>query len=73
MSLFQKKIEAQLDFVYERPNLYEFIKIEDTPIKRNGSNSIVIKRSELDTTIYFKFENLKGAELYSENNKYLNN
>ncbi len=65
-------ITMQLDYVYEKPNLYEFMQIGDTLIKRNGTNSIIIKRSELDTTIYLKFENLKGAELYSENNKYLN-
>ena len=63
----------QLDYVYEKPNLYEFMEIGDTLIKRNGTNSVIIKRSELDTTIYLKFENLKGAELYSENNQYLNN
>ena len=63
----------QTDYVYEKPNLYEFIEIGDTLIKRNGTNSVIIKRSELDTTIYLKFENLKGAELYSKNNKYLNN
>jgi hypothetical protein len=63
----------QTDYVYEKPNLYEFMEIGDTLIKRNGTNSVIIKRSELDTTIYLKFENLKGAELYSENNKYLNN
>jgi hypothetical protein len=63
----------QLDYVYEKPNLYEFMEIGDTLIKQNGTNSVIIKRSELDTTIYLKFENLKGAELYSENNKYLNN
>ena len=62
----------QLDYVYEKPNLYEFMEIGDTLIKRNGTNSVIIKRSELDTTIYLKFENLKGAESYSENNQYLN-
>ena len=61
----------QLDYVYEKPNLYEFMEIGDTLIKRNGTNSVIIKRSELDTTIYLKFENLKGAESYSENNQYL--
>ena len=66
-------ITMQLDYVYEKPNLYEFIKIGDTLIKRRGTNSVIIKRSELDTTIYLKFGNLKGAELYSETNKYLNN
>jgi hypothetical protein len=66
-------ITMQLDYVYEKSNLYEFMEIGDTLIKRKGTNSIIIKRSELDTTIYLKFENLKGAELYSENNKYLNN
>ena len=50
-----------------------FIKVGDTLIKRNGSNSIVIKRAELDTIINLKFENLKGAELYSEKNEFLNN
>lgn len=62
----------QLDYVYEKPNLYEFMEIGDTLIKRNGTNSVIIKRSELDTTIYLKFGNLKGAELYSVNNQYLN-
>ncbi|WP_282032689.1 hypothetical protein [Winogradskyella eximia] len=66
-------ITMQLDYVYENPNLYEFIKVGDTLIKRNGTNSVIIKRSELDTTIYLKFENLKGAELYSEKNEHLNN
>lgn len=65
-------ITMQLDFVYEKPNLYEFMEIGDTLIKRNGTNSIIIKRSELDTTIYLKFENLKGVESYSETNRYLN-
>lgn len=65
-------ITMLLDYVYEKPSLYEFMEIGDTLIKRKGANSIIIKRSELDTTIYLKFENLKGAELYSKNNKYLN-
>jgi hypothetical protein len=38
-------IKTQIDFVYEKPNLYEFIDIGDTLIKKNGSNSIIIKRS----------------------------
>jgi hypothetical protein len=65
-------ITMQLDFVYEKPNLYEFMEIGDTLIKKSGTNSIIIKRSQLDTTLYLKFENLKGAESYSENNQYLN-
>lgn len=65
-------ITMQLDYVYEKPNLYGFIEIGDTLIKRNGTNSIIIKRSELDTTIYLKFENLKGAKSNYENNQYLN-
>jgi hypothetical protein len=65
-------ITMQLDYVYEKSNLYEFMEIGDTLIKRKGTNSIIIKRSELDTTIYLKFENLKGAESYSVNNQYLN-
>ncbi len=66
-------ITRQFDFVYENPNLYEFIKVGDTLIKKSGTNSIIIRRSELDTIINLKFENLKGAELHSDNNKYLNN
>ncbi len=66
-------INTRLDYIHEKSNLYEFIKIGDTVIKKNGSNSITIKRLELDTTIYFKFDKVKNAELYSENNKYLNN
>tara|TARA_R100001369_G_C3294575_1_gene164553 strand:+ start:252 stop:638 length:387 start_codon:yes stop_codon:yes gene_type:complete len=65
--------ETHFDYVYEKSYLYEFIEIGDTLIKRNRNNSIVIKRAELDTTINLKFENLKGAELYSEKNEFLNN
>jgi hypothetical protein len=65
-------ITMQLDYVYEKPNLYEFMEIGDTLIKKSGTNSIIIKRSKLDTTMYLKFENLKGAESYSKNNQYLN-
>jgi len=66
-------LKTELDYIYEKQNLYELIKIGDTIIKRKRTNSIAIKRNELDTIINLKFENIKGAELYSENNKYLNN
>jgi hypothetical protein len=64
--------EIQLDYLHEKPNFYDFLKIGDTLIKQNDSNSIIIKRSELDTTIYFKFDNVKGSDLYSKNNDFLN-
>ncbi|MBD0825521.1 hypothetical protein [Aestuariibaculum marinum] len=71
--LDQDGITKRLDYVYQNPKLYEFLEIGDTLIKRPQTNSIIIKRTKLDTTINLKFENLKGTELYSKNNKYLNN
>jgi hypothetical protein len=70
--LLKDGLKTRLDYIHEKQNLYEFIEVGDTVIKKNGSNSIIIKRSELDTTIYFKFDNVKSSELYSKNNKFLN-
>ena len=69
--LHKNGIETKLEYPYEKPNFYKFLKIGDTLIKKKDTNSIIIKRLELDTIIHFKFDNVKGSQLYSENNKFL--
>ncbi|GGZ94705.1 MULTISPECIES: hypothetical protein [Flavobacteriaceae] len=66
-------ITTQMDFVYQNPILYQYLKVGDTLIKTKNSNSIVVKRAKLDTTINLTFENLKGVKKYSINNPYLKN
>ncbi len=56
--------EKELNFVYEKPDLYNFIKIEDTLIKEKNLLFLQIKRKNLDTVIELKFENIKGIERF---------
>ncbi len=42
--LLKDGIKTRLDYIHEKQNLYEFIEVGDTVIKKNGSNSIIIKR-----------------------------
>ncbi len=58
-------IENALDFVYEKQEIYNFIKIGDTLIKEKNLLEFQIKRKNLDTVIKLKFENIKGYEDFS--------
>ena len=51
----------ELDFVYEKPSLYEYIRIGDTLIKEKGTLKLRIKRVFLDTIIELKLENIKRS------------
>jgi hypothetical protein len=55
-------IKTKLDLSYEKKELYDFINIEDTLTKKINTNSLRIKRKNLDTIIALKFENIKGFE-----------
>ncbi len=56
----------EMDFVYERSSLYEFIQIGDTLVKKRDSLQIRIIREALDTIIPLKFENIKDSKKYDE-------
>jgi len=56
------------DYVYEKRDLFNFIKINDTLIKKGNTNRIQVKRNNFDTIIPLKFEKIKGFNIYSKNN-----
>lgn len=62
--LDQGVTEIEVDLVYQNPNLYKFIEIGDTLIKKKKSLNLQIKRKNFDTIIQFKFENIKGYERF---------
>lgn len=63
-----KGFKRIFDLVYEKKELYSFIKINDTLIKEIKTNYLRIKRKNLDTILYLKFENIKGSDIYSNRN-----
>lgn len=64
-------IDRKLDYIYHGQGLYDFIKLGDSILKNNNSNSIRLKRNKLDTIIFLRFENIIGAKIYSEKNEML--
>jgi len=54
---------------YEKPDVFNFITIGDSLIKKRNSLYFNLKRQELDTIIELKFENIKG---YDEHEDFLN-
>ncbi len=49
----------EMDFIYEKPNLYEYIKVGDTLEKKKKSLELRILRGNQDTTFILEFKNLK--------------
>ena len=50
---------------FESIQLFDFIKVGDTLVKKKNLLQLEIKRKNLDTIIPLKFENVKGHEKYS--------
>jgi hypothetical protein len=63
--LNNSSFSEEIDFIYEKFDIYEFIQLEDILIKEKNSLDLQIKRGSFDTIIHLKFENIKGSEKYA--------
>ncbi|WP_308993993.1 hypothetical protein QLS71_015295 [Mariniflexile litorale] len=59
------------DFLFQNPELFDYIQIGDTITKKNESLKMNLKRKNLDTIIKLDFDNVKGKEKYYSENKYI--
>ncbi len=57
-------LKTEIDFIYEKFDIYEIIKLGDTLIKNENSLNLELKSKNFDTIIQFKFEHIKGNEKY---------
>ncbi|MCF6296217.1 MAG: hypothetical protein L3J25_11095 [Flavobacteriaceae bacterium] len=62
--LNDSSFKEEIDFIYEKFDIYEFIQLGDTLLKEKNSLNLQIKRRSFDTIIQLKFENIKGSENY---------
>ncbi|NVN18056.1 hypothetical protein GUA46_06870 [Muricauda sp. HICW] len=54
----------EVDLVYEKSELYDFIRLNDSIEKKKNTLYLRIKRNDKDTLIILKFENVKGYSNY---------
>ncbi|GLB49384.1 DUF6985 domain-containing protein [Neptunitalea lumnitzerae] len=61
----------RVSFPYEKQDILSFIKVGDSVIKENKTLVLEVKRKELDTLFYFKFDKLPNYKDHSKSNKYI--